>query len=152
MFYRVFSLLLICFYACAQSDTNGILFRVVDGDTFVFISDESDTIRIRMEGIDTPEKKQYFGFESTTHLKQYEGMRCSVAISGYDRYRRGLGTLFIDGNDINLEMLKEGFAWHYKKYNDNETYSEAEITAKNNKAGLWGFPNIPPWEYRKLRR
>jgi endonuclease YncB( thermonuclease family) len=76
-----------------------------------------------------------------------------------DRYKRILGKVLISGEDINLKQVEDGLAWHYKKYQreqtatDRELYSEAEIAARKAKRGLWRDPNpIPPWEWRKRTR
>ena len=76
-----------------------------------------------------------------------------------DRYQRILGKVLLSNKDMNLEQIKAGLAWHYKKYQkeqtpaDRELYSEAEIEAKEAKTGLWFDPEpLPPWEYRRLKR
>ena len=76
-----------------------------------------------------------------------------------DRYDRILGKVLFSNEDMNLEQVKVGLAWHYKKYqneqtpNDRELYSEAEIEAGEAKRGLWHDPEpVPPWEYRKSGR
>ena len=76
-----------------------------------------------------------------------------------DRYQRILGKVLLSNKDMNLEQIKVGLAWHYKKYqkeqtlSDRELYSETEIEARKDKRGLWYDANpVPPWEYRKLKR
>jgi len=76
-----------------------------------------------------------------------------------DRYGRIVGKVLLDGIDVCLEQVKAGFAWHYKKYQheqsaeDRELYADAEIRARAERLGLWreNNPN-PPWEYRRLYR
>ena len=70
-----------------------------------------------------------------------------------------LGKVLLDGEDMNLEQIKAGLAWHYKKYQNEQTptdrklYSKAEIKAREAKRGLWHDPEpVPPWEYRKMKR
>ena len=65
----------------------------------------------------------------------------------------------LSGKDINLEQVYSGMAWHYKKYQGEQSqadrikYSEAEVEARNARRGLWQEPDpIPPWEYRKSKR
>lgn len=82
-----------------------------------------------------------------------------VEWSKRDRYGRTIGIVMVNGKDVGLEMLRAGFAWHYKQYQreqspeDREQYSEAEKSAKSERIGLWleGEP-IPPWEWRRGRR
>ena len=76
-----------------------------------------------------------------------------------DRYRRILGKVMLNDEDMNLEQVRAGLAWHYKKYQkeqspeDREFYSESEIEARKDKRGLWYDANpVPPWEYRELKR
>ena len=73
-----------------------------------------------------------------------------------DRYQRILGKVLLSGQDMNLEQVKAGLAWHYKKYQDEQTtadrvkYSDAEREARMARRGLWQDPNpMPPWDYRK---
>ena len=76
----------------------------------------------------------------------------------YDRYRRIIGKVLVDGKDVNLEQIKNGMAWHYKKYQNDQLpedriiYNDEEVKARNYKIGLW-FDNQPiaPWEFRKTR-
>jgi len=73
-----------------------------------------------------------------------------------DRYERILGKVLLGGEGMNLEQIRAGLAWHYKKYQneqspkDRELYSMSEIEAREAKRGLWYDPEpVPPWEYRK---
>ena len=76
-----------------------------------------------------------------------------------DRYQRILGKVVFNGEDINLEQITSGMAWHYKKYQgeqlsaDRIRYSDAELEARREKRGLWHAPEpVPPWEYRQAKR
>jgi endonuclease YncB( thermonuclease family) len=82
-----------------------------------------------------------------------------VEYDKYDRYGRVLGKVLLDGEDVNLEQIEAGLAWHYKKYQGEQTvadrvaYSDAEMEARRNKLGLWGDPApVSPWDYRKAQR
>ena len=110
--------------------------------------------KIRLHGIDAPEKKQAFGNASRKFLAGLVANReVRVAWSKRDRYQRILGTVFVDGKDANLEMLKAGMAWHYKKYDSNPAYAQAESEARAAKRGLWQDKNpIEPEEFRKTKR
>ena len=73
-----------------------------------------------------------------------------------DKYKRIVGKVLLAGKDINLERIRDGLAWHYKYYQneqttkDRELYSEAELVARKSKRGLWRDPNpIPPWDWRR---
>ena len=76
-----------------------------------------------------------------------------------DRYQKIIGKIQLSGEYINLEQISSGMAWHYKKYQGEQSqvdrikYSEAEVDARNTKRGLWHDSEpIPPWDYRKLKR
>jgi endonuclease YncB( thermonuclease family) len=82
-----------------------------------------------------------------------------VDYSKYDRYQRILGKVLVGGEDVNLEQVEAGMAWHYKKYqgeqstSDRVKYSDAELEARRHKLGLWHDPSpVPPWEYRQAKR
>jgi endonuclease YncB( thermonuclease family) len=82
-----------------------------------------------------------------------------VEYDKYARYGRVLGKVLLDGEDMNLEQIRAGLAWHYKKYQGEQTvsdrvaYSDAEMEARRYERGLWGDPDpVPPWDYRKAKR
>jgi endonuclease YncB( thermonuclease family) len=79
-------------------------------------------------------------------------------IYSIDRYNRVLAKIIYDGKDINLFQVSSGYAWHFKRYQkqqsplDRELYSEAELNAQKNKLGLWGEKNpVAPWKWRKIK-
>ncbi len=129
---------------------SGKVVGVKDGDTIeVLYEGKAETIRLL--DIDCPEKSQAFGMKT----KQFTSDFCFgkiVTVESFgkrDRYERILGTVKLDGKILNKELLKAGYAWHYKKYSDKQDYAELETTAKNNKVGLWVDENpIAPWDYR----
>jgi micrococcal nuclease len=140
--------ILITLVASSQS-FNGTIIRVIDGDTYVFQTLEG-SFTVRMYGTDAPERDQPFAKESADFLKQYLNKYAILKPNGTDRYRRRLGTLYIDGEDINLLTIKNGCAWHFKRYSSDKQYASAEEYARKNKIGLWSSPNpIPPWNWRK---
>jgi len=113
--------------------------------------------KIRL-GIDAPERKQAYGLASRKHLASIvAGQQVTVEYQKRDRYGRIVGKVLVNGVDACLEQVKAGFAWHYKKYQheqspeDQRLYAEAENQARNDRLGLWreNNPN-PPWEYRRL--
>lgn len=124
---------------------------VTDGDTIVVLTDENKQIKIRLEGIDCPETKQDFG----TKAKQVTVDLCfqktvRVEQSGTDHYGRMLAFVFVNDVCINNELLKQGMAWHYKKYNKNNELAKLETEARNKKVGLWSMNDpIAPWDFRK---
>ncbi|QDU80504.1 Thermonuclease precursor [Polystyrenella longa] len=131
----------------------GKVVGVTDGDT-VRVLVNRQTIKVRLEGIDAPESGQSFGTKSKQALsKMIFNERVIVKKTGEDQYERTLGIIFLKNANINAKMVEDGWAWHYKKYNSDQSLSEAEIEAKKEHRGLWEDDNpIPPWEFRTRKR
>ena len=146
-------ILILCFFSYAffgYSQTyTGTIIRVIDGDTFVFQTEEG-SFTVRMQGTDAPERDQPYSKESADFLKEYLNKETVFKRQGIDRYERTLGTLFIGDQDINLLSIKGGYAWHFKRYSSDQQYADVEEYAKKNKLGLWNLQNpIPPWNWRQ---
>jgi len=130
--------------------------KVTDGDT-VNVLDQTKTLhKIRLGGIDAPERKQAFGKKSKENLSfMIAGQNVEVEYDKRDRYGRVIGKLIKDGQDINLLQIKDGFAWHYKYYEKDQSqldrllYSSAEIEAREKTIGLWSAPAVAPWKFRR---
>lgn len=109
--------------------------------------------KIRLSGIDAPEESQDFGKRAKQFLSdKVFNQVVTVEVAGVDRYKRTIGTIILsDGTNINLEMVKNGYAWRYEKYAPNDlTLKRLEAEAKEEKRGLWGHANpIPPWNFRR---
>ena len=135
----------------------GRVVGVQDGDTITVLDSSNANHRIRLLGIDAPEKGQAFGNRSGENLSQAIFNRLVIIEwSKHDRYGRIVGKVVLEGQDICLEQIKTGMAWHYKYYQDDQTredrelYAAAEIAARAAKAGLWIEPDpIPPWDFRR---
>jgi endonuclease YncB( thermonuclease family) len=149
---RLSSIIFLLFFLCAlgySQTNNGRIIRVIDGDTYVFQTQEGSFI-VRMFGTDTPERDQPFAKESADFLKQYLNKDAILKVNGTDRYTRRLGKLYIEGQDINLLSIKGGYSWHFKRYSSDQDYASAEEYAGTNKLGLWSLPNpVLPWNWRK---
>ena len=153
-------LFLIFFSSQIFADIEGVISRVIDGDTVVIKSDQGINYKVRLIGIDAPEIKQGYGEEATKYLSNLILGKSLVIIgSNKDRYKRLLGKLVLDNLDINLLLIEKGMAWHYKRYQSSQEkkdqflYSNAEKYAKVNKLGLWSKSRpIPPWEWRKNKK
>ena len=134
----------------------GKVVRVADGDTITVLDKDNKQHRIRFQGIDAPESKQAFGQVSKENLsKMVFGKQVTVLYSKMDKYKRVVGKVLVDGKDVNIEQLKAGLAWHYKKYmeeqpaEDRVSYARAEEDARAAKRGLWQDPNpINPSDFR----
>jgi len=132
----------------------GKIVDVADGDTATLLTSNNNQIRIRLNCIDAPEKSQDFGQRSKKSLiNLIAGEYVKVKKHDVDRYGRTIGTIYLNGADINLTQVKKGLAWVYDKYCSDRKYYNAEKQAKEDKIGLWSQPNpIEPWNYRRGER
>lgn len=128
----------------------GKVVSVTDGDTIKILTKKNIQYKIRLNGIDAPERSQAFGKKSTRNLSRYvAGKVVNIHYTKKDKYGRTLGTIYIDNIDINLQQIKDGYAWVYRKYCSRKDYYQAETYAKSRKLGLWYDKHpMPPWEYR----
>ena len=120
--------------------------RVIDGDTLEVLRDRK-SLKIRLQGIDCPERQQAFGTEATQFTSQQSiDRQVILRTSGLDRYGRTLADVHLpDGRSLSRELVRSGFAWHYKKYSDDDALSRCEREARQAKRGLWaGTDPTPP--------
>ena len=122
----------------------GKVVGISDGDTIKVLDSNKTEHKIRLMGIDAPEKTQAFGAASKHALSNYiYQQEVTVEYKKKDRYQRILGKVILDKQDICLAMISDGMAWHYKDYEkeqsktDRDLYSQAELKARNEKVGLW---------------
>lgn len=141
------------------AELGGRVVGVTDGDTITVLAGGNVQEKIRLAGIDAPEVGQPFGQASKRNLSdQLHGRQVVVEWVKRDRYGRIVGKVLVNGNDACLGQIKSGLAWHYKKYEDEQSpaertaYALAEDAAKAAKTGLWSeAAAVPPWEWRKLK-
>ncbi len=133
---------------------NGRVVGVADGDTITVLDATKTQHKIRLNTIDAPEKAQAFGQKGKQRLSDYVfGKDVNVEWRKKDRYGRILGTVWHGSMNVNLQMIKDGFAWHYKQYDQSKVYADAEDEARAAKRGLWVDKSpTPPWEFRKAKR
>jgi len=138
----------------------GRVVGVADGDTVTVLDASNKQFKIRLMGIDAPEKKMAFGQKSKEHLSDIVfNKQVTVEYSKKDKYGRTVGKVLVGGVDANLEQVKAGLAWHYKQYqreqsaDDRIFYIRAEELARNENRGLWVDVNpTPPWEWRRRNK
>ena len=126
--------------------------RVVDGDTFQLSDDKT---RARLWGIDAPEKGQAYADESRARLKELcEGKAVRLEIKDTDPYGRKVAIVWLGKKNINLQMVKEGLAWHYAYFApDAKDLAAAEKAARKARKGLWQDKNpVNPYDFRKQSR
>ena len=130
---------------------SGKVVSIHDGDTITVLQNKQK-IKVRLFGIDAPEKKQDYGQRSKQFLASLiAGQVVEVDPKGKDRYKRTLGIIYYKGQDINAQMVLNGYAWAYVKY--SRIYVDQEKLARENKRGLWQSSNpTPPWEWRHKKQ
>ena len=132
--------------------------KVTDGDTLrIDIIGGKKNQRLRFQAIDAPEINQAYGKQSAKFLADLvKNKVVTIKVDPkrkYDHYDRMLGKVFVDNKDVELIMIAEGMAWHYKYHNKEKHYADAELAARAAKKGLWKDPNpIQPYEFRKQQK
>lgn len=139
---------------------SGRVVGVADGDTITLLDNSNTQHKIRLGGIDAPERKQAFGNVSKKSISDMVfNQNVDVEWHKEDRYGRKVGKVLVNDEDVNLEQIKRGMAWFYKKYKselareDQIIYEQAAHEAEANQVGLWVDAHpIPPWEFRKQKK
>lgn len=146
--------------AAFSAEWHGTVVGVSDGDTLTLLDANKTQHRIRLDGIDAPERTQPYGQRARQSLAALaHGRVASADCPKVDRYGRAVCRVYIDGVDVGLEQIRRGYAWHYVKYAheqraiDRAHYAQAESDARAKNAGLWSFADpVPPWDYRRLSK
>ena len=138
--------------------SEGQVIKIIDGDTVYFQAKNDNRYKkLRLVGIDAPEIHQPFGLKSKQCLGNLINNKpVKIMLFGTDRYKRTLAKILTEEVDINLAMIKEGCAWFYRRYkntldkNDQLMYDQAEVSAIDNKKGLFSNHEAEaPWNWRK---
>lgn len=138
---------------------SGTVVGISDGDTLTLVDGVKTTHRIRIDGIDAPERTQPYGQRARQSLADLaHGRNARAECSKSDRYGRAVCRVIVDGVDVGLEQVRRGLAWHYTKYAHEQSpqarvdYARAEDQARAARSGLWTFTTpTPPWDYRRER-
>ena len=140
----------------ATANFTAKVIKVIDGDTIDVLTDDKETIRVRFNGIDTPERGQPFGNNAKRFVSDaIAGKMVHVVTYGGDKYDRTIGDIYHNGTLINLELVRTGLAWWYVQYAPNRTdLAEAEQEARSKSGGLWSGSHKPiaPWDWRKMSK
>lgn len=152
------SLLAVLVVAVATADDApmplvGKVVKIADGDTLTLLDAEKVQHKVRLNGIDCPEKKQAFGTRAQQALAAHVfGKDVRVEWTTRARYKRILGDVYTGELWINRQLVLDGFAWHFKRYSKDKRLADAENEAREAKRGLWVDPEpVPPWEFRKRK-
>lgn len=150
----IFIFIFLLFSVAISAQTYKVI-GVKDGDTVVLLMDGKPET-VRLSHIDCPEKKQPFG----NNAKQFVSELCfgkfvKIVWNGKrDRYKRILAEIILQNHlNVNQLLVKNGLAWHFKRYSKDKNYAKLEIEARKRKVGLWkDKTQVAPWEWRKLRK
>ena len=154
------------------AELHGRVVGISDGDTLTVLDAARVTHRIRLNGIDAPEKGQPWGARARERLSALVfGKPVVVIWNKHDRYRRVVGSVHVaaagacaapacpQSHDVGLALIESGLAWHYKRYQNEQSaedrtrYARAEDTARSRRVGLWQDANpVAPWDYRGQQR
>jgi len=142
--------------AYSETKIAGKVVHVADGDTITVLQ-KNQEYKIRLYGIDTPEKKQDFGAKAKAFTSDLVSQKeVAVIQKDVDRYGRVVGMVYIGKTCINEEIVKAGFAWVYQHYCKEpfcKDWIKLETQAREKGKGLWSHPNpVPPWDFRKNKR
>ena len=158
-FFCIFFLFAVLF-ACRDGERNrphgissGKVVKVVDGDTYDLLTPNSRRIRIRIQGIDAPERGQPYYKISRDFLRQLCLQKdVRIRVVDKDRYGRTVAETFLGDSSVAQQMVRNGFAWHYRKYSNDRTLSRLELEARTARRGLWSQQNpVLPWEAKGRR-
>lgn len=133
----------------------GVCTDVTDGDTLTLVLANDSTEKIRLYGIDAPEKQQDYANEAQQRLAELTmGKQLRADVQNRDRYGRAVAKVYVGETDICRTLVQEGCAWHYVMYAPLDMeLAEAETAAELHQSGLWQHPHpVPPWEFRKGAR
>jgi endonuclease YncB( thermonuclease family) len=136
-------------------DLTGRVVRIADGDTLSILDATNTQHKVRLYGIDTPERDQPFGNAAKKALMQLVDEKpVGVVVITTDSYGRKVGTLYQQGVNINVAMVASGYAWWYQHYAPHErTLAASEQQARAHGLGLWAAPHpVPPWDWRRGQR
>lgn len=136
-------------------DLAGRVVRVADGDTVSILDKNKRQHKVRLFGIDSPERDQPFGIAAKKALaRRVADRNVGVVIIETDSYGRTVGTLYLDAVNINAAMVADGYAWWYRFYApNNPELAASEDSARKKGLGLWSEPRpVPPWDWRRGRR
>lgn len=157
IYYSLILVLIMAFAFPAQAqEFKGKVVGISDGDTLTLLTAEKHQVKIRLAEIDTPESRQPYGTRAKQALSKLAfGKNATVKVQDKDRYGRIVGRVYVDGIDVNAEMVRLGAAWVYRQYAKDQALYDLETKARRDKIGLWGLPEaerIPPWEWRRNKR
>ena len=133
------------------------LVSIQDGDSFIARARDGELLRIRIAGIDAPEKGQPYADVARQHLHDLiDGQTLRIEPIKDDPYGRKVANVYVDERDVGLAQIEAGLAWHFKRFAADQSaqqrraYARAEQRARDERIGMWREANlVEPWRYRR---
>ncbi len=132
----------------------GKVVKISDGDTFTILLDNKQQMKIRLHGVDCPEKGQDFGAVAKEYISSLiAGKSVTILPTKKDRYGRTVAIVKVDTTNVNESLLRAGLAWHYKEYDKTQHWADLEHQAQHHHRKIWSAKNpTPPWQWRKRKK
>jgi micrococcal nuclease len=148
----VFLLLIIT--QCQKKPLAGQVVGVSDGDTFTLLAAGDKRIRVRLYGVDAPEKGQDFSQVAKTFLSDLIfGKEVRLEEKDRDRYGRVVAIAYVGKTNVNEALLAAGLVWHYKQHDKTQSWSDLEMRAHKERRGIWSIKDPePPWDFRRAKK
>lgn len=141
-----------CSVGAVSDEIEGKVVSVADGDTITVLGPNNNQHKIRLAGIDCPERKQAWGNKARQAVSDLVfGEHVSVFTQSKDRYDRLIGVVYVNGTNVNQELVKYGNCWVYERYAKDKKLFSYHDDAKKHKVGLWSMPEdqiVAPWDFR----
>lgn len=139
--------------ADSAAETRGRVVKIADGDSFTILGKNNRQTRIRLYGVDSPENGQPYSKRAKEALSNMISEKdLVIREKNKDRYGRVVAVVYADGINVNEAMLKQGWAWHFKRYDSNRNWDRLEQKARKAGIGLWADKApVAPWTYRQRR-
>jgi endonuclease YncB( thermonuclease family) len=152
-----FVVLILIILPCFAFAWPGRVVCIADGDTITALREGNQQVKIRLYGIDCPERYQPFSRKAKQFISEMVfGKEVEVEPVDIDRYNRLVAQVTVFERLVNEELVNAGFAWVYTRYCHRpicERWKVLENEAREARRGLWADPNpIPPWEFRRQKR
>ncbi len=148
-------LLALCLVCVAHGshaqELTGYVVKIADGDTLTVLVDR-EQVRVRLAEIDTPERGQPWASQARQALAAKVFNRdVRVVVIDMDRYGRTVGRVYVGDRDVCRELVAEGHAWVFRRYNRDKSLLNDEAKARASRRGLWGLSEepVPPWDWRR---
>lgn len=140
----------------ATPDYKAKVIGVTDGDTIKVLRTGNENIKIRLAGIDCPERKQPWGTKAKQAASDLvAGQTVTIKVIDVDRYGRTVGRVFVDGVNMNRALVEGGHCWAYARYVKDKVLFTLQDEAQAAKRGLWSLPEaerVQPWKWRRSKR